>query len=336
MTSASTSSSASTSTSMNRVLKKNDIAEKEQPLIDDIRLLGQLLGDTIRDQEGEATFELIETIRKLSIACERNVDPDAPHQLGALLRDLTVDQAMAVSRAFTYFSHLANIAEDRHYIRRRAVHGMQQPETRESGSLAASFEHLAAAGFGPEAIADVVGRGLVSPVLTAHPTEVQRKSQRDAERAIAQLLLDRGALASARERKHNDMLLRARIAQLWQTRLLRYSRLSVHDEIENAARIITKRLSCGKFRNSMPNLKHSSAGIMIASFFRMASWIGGDRDGNPNVNAQTLILALRRQCEVALRYYLTEIHLLGGELSSTLLLVACTPELHSFGRSFRR
>ena len=326
MTSASTSSSASTSTSMNRVLKKNDIAEKEQPLIDDIRLLGQLLGDTIRDQEGEATFELIETIRKLSIACERNADPDAPHQLGALLRDLTVDQAMAVLRAFTYFSHLANIAEDRHYIRRRAVHGMQQPETRESGSLAASFEHLAAAGFGPEAIAGVVGRGLVSPVLTAHPTEVQRKSQREAERAIAQLLLERGALASARERKHNDMLLRARIAQLWQTRLLRYSRLSVHDEIENALGFYQT-----TFLRQIPQLyaelEAHLGGKKIASFFRMASWIGGDRDGNPNVNAQTLILALRRQCEVALRYYLTEIHLLGGELSSTLLLVACTPEL---------
>ena len=133
--------SARTSTSMNGVSTKNDIAAKEQPLIDDIRLLGQVLGDTIRDQEGEATFELIETIRKLSIACERNADPDAPHRLGTLLRGLTVDQAMAVSRAFTYFSHLANIAEDRHYIRRRAVHGMQQPETRESGSLAASFEH---------------------------------------------------------------------------------------------------------------------------------------------------------------------------------------------------
>ena len=89
----------------------------------------------------------------------------------------------------------------------------------------------------------------------------------------------------------------------------------------------TKRLSCGKFHNSMPNLKPISAVRKVASFFRMASWIGGDRDGNPNVNAQTLILALRRQCEVALRHYLTEIHLLGGELSSTLLLVACTPEL---------
>ncbi len=306
----------------------NDISVKEMPLIDDIRLLGQVLGDTIREQEGEKTFELIETIRKLSVAFERHADPQAGQQLGAVLRGVTADQAMAVLRAFTYFSHLANIAEDRHYIRRRAARGMQQPQTREPGSLAATFERLATAGVGAEAIAEKLDRSLVSPVLTAHPTEVQRKSQRDAERSIAQLLLERETLASERERKHNDMLLRARIAQLWQTRLLRYSRLSVHDEIENVLGYYQT-----TFLQQIPQLyaelEDQLGGIHVASFFRMASWIGGDRDGNPNVNAQTLILALRRQCEVVLRHYLTEVHLLGGELSSTLRLVSCTPDLQA-------
>jgi phosphoenolpyruvate carboxylase len=306
----------------------NNVSAKELPLIDDIRLFGQILGDTIREQEGEATFELIETIRKLSIAFERDADPDAGQQLGALLRGLTADQAMAVLRAFTYFSHLANIAEDRHHIRRRAVRGMQQPQTREPGSLAATFERLAAAGVGSEAIAEKLGSSLVSPVLTAHPTEVQRKSQRDAERSIAQLLFERETLPSERERKRNTMLLRARIAQLWQTRLLRYSRLSVHDEIENTLGYYQT-----TFLRQIPQLyaelEDQLGGIQVASFFRMASWIGGDRDGNPNVNAQTLILALRRQCEVALRHYLSEVHLLGGELSVTLRLFNCTPELQA-------
>lgn len=311
----------------------NDISVKETPLIEDIRLLGQVLGDTIREQEGEKTFELIETIRKLSVAFERHADPQAGQQLAALLRGLTADQAMAVLRAFTYFSHLANIAEDRHYIRRRAVRGMQQPQSHEPGSLAATFERLAKAGFGAEAIAEKLDHSLVSPVLTAHPTEVQRKSQRDAERSIAQLLLERETLASGRERKRNDMLLRARIAQLWQTRLLRYSRLSVHDEIENVLGYYQT-----TFLQQIPQLyselEEQLGGIHVASFFRMASWIGGDRDGNPNVNAQTLILALRRQCEVVLSHYLTEVHLLGGELSSTLRLVSCTPDLQALaGRS---
>jgi len=107
------------------------------------------------------------------------------------------------------------------------------------------------------------------------------------------------------------MLLRARIAQLWQTRLLRYSHLSVHDEIENTLGYYQT-----TFLRQIPQLyaelEDQLGGIQVASFFRMASWIGGDRDGNPNVNAQTLILALRRQCEVALRHYLSEVHLLAA------------------------
>jgi phosphoenolpyruvate carboxylase len=95
----------------------NDVSAQEMPLIDDIRLLGQVLGDTIREQEGEETFALIETIRKLSIAFERHADPKTGQQLDTVLHGLTAGQAMAVLRAFTYFSHLANLAEDRHYIR---------------------------------------------------------------------------------------------------------------------------------------------------------------------------------------------------------------------------
>ncbi|HUB65731.1 MAG TPA: phosphoenolpyruvate carboxylase [Methylocella sp.] len=315
-------------TSRHNSATMNDVSTRELPLVDDIRLLGQVLGDTIREQEGESTFELIETIRKLSVAYERGADPDAGRQLGALLRGLTADQAMAVSRAFTYFSHLANIAEDRHYIRRRVERGKQQPQTREEGSLAATFDRLATAGFGREDIAETLGRSLISPVLTAHPTEVQRKSQRDAERSIAQLLLERDTLSGERERKHSALLLRARIAQLWQTRLLRYSRLSVDDEIENALGYYRT-----TFLRQIPQLyaelEDQLGGIKVASFFRMSSWIGGDRDGNPNVNAQTLALALRRQSEVILRHYLTETHLLGAELSVTLRLVECTPELHT-------
>ena len=197
---------------------------------------------------------------------------------------------MAVLRAFTYFSHLANITEDRHYIRRRAVRGMEQPRVREPGSLAAVFERLVAAGFGIEAIAEVLGRSLVS-VLTAHPTEVQRKSQRGAERSIAQLLLERDTLSSERERKRNELLLRARIAQLWQTRLLRYSRLSVSRRDRECARILPNDLLAANSA-AFAELEEQLGAIDVASFFRMASWIGGDRDGNPNVNAQTLILAL--------------------------------------------
>lgn len=300
----------------------------EQPLIDDIRYLGQLLGDTIREQDGAEAFERIESVRRLSVAFERAADPEIGGKLDAIVHGLTAEQAMSVIRAFSYFSHLANIAEDRHHIRRRAALEDQVQRPSNDGSLASTFMRLAAAGVTQETIAGALGGSLVSPVLTAHPTEVQRKSLRDAERSIARLLAARESLQGEREKKQNEALLRGRIAQLWQTRLLRYSKLSVRDEIENALGFYQT-----TFLQEIPRLydelEERLGGLHVAPFFRMGSWIGGDRDGNPNVNSQTLSLALRRQCETALRHYLLEIRELSGELSISSLLVGCTPELQA-------
>ncbi|PNG26665.1 phosphoenolpyruvate carboxylase [Methylocella silvestris] len=304
----------------------NGASTIERPLIDDIRLLGQILGDTIREQEGEETFDLVEQARRLSVDFGRHADPDAELKLNELLRALTPQQAMAVIRAFSYFAHLANIAEDRHNIRRRAAQAAERPDEHEGGTLGKTFELLAAAAITPEAVAEAIAQARVSPVLTAHPTEVQRRSLLDAERAIAQLLLARETLSGERQRKQNEMMLRARIAQLWQTRLLRYARLSVRDEIENSLAFYQM-----TFLKQIPQLyakiEEHLGSLPVANFFRMGSWIGGDRDGNPNVNAGTLELALRRQCDTALRYYLREIHELGAELSISGRLFGCTAAL---------
>ncbi len=306
----------------------NSAFTTEQPLIDDIRLLGQLLGDTIREQDGAEAFERIESIRRLSVAFERAADPEIGGKLDAIVRGLTAEQAMSVIRAFSYFSHLANIAEDRHHIRRRAAREDQPQRPSNDGSLASTFTRLAAVGITPETVAAALGGSLVSPVLTAHPTEVQRKSLRDAERSIARLLVARESAQGEHEKKQIETLLRARIAQIWQTRLLRYSRLSVRDEVENALGFYQT-----TFLQEIPRLydelEERLGGAHVAPFFRMGSWIGGDRDGNPNVNAQTLSLALRRQCETALRHYLQEIRELSGELSISSLLVGCTPDLQA-------
>jgi phosphoenolpyruvate carboxylase len=96
-------------------------ADKDRPLIDDIRLLGRILGEVIREQEGEAAYELVEQVRQLSVAYRRDADAAADAALKKLLKS-SGDQTVSVIRAFTYFSHLANLAEDRHHIRRRAVH----------------------------------------------------------------------------------------------------------------------------------------------------------------------------------------------------------------------
>jgi phosphoenolpyruvate carboxylase len=299
---------------------------KEAPLLDDIRLLGQILGDTIREQEGVEIFDRIETIRRLSVAFERDADHEAGQRLDALLRGLSTEEAILVARAFSYFSHLANIAEDRHYIRRREAHERRDEADEQPGSLAATFRLLGDAGISATDIAGALDRSLVSPVLTAHPTEVRRRSLLDAEGAISHLLAARENLKTKRERLQNDALLKARVVQMWQTRLLRVSRLMVLDEIENALSYYQT-----TFLRDIPRLyadiEERLDGARVAPFFRMGSWIGGDRDGNPNVDAQTLREALRQQCETALLHYLKEIHGLGAELSVSRTLVGCTREL---------
>ena len=306
---------------------------KDQPLIDDIRLLGTMLGDIIREQEGPSAFDLVETIRRLSVASQRNADTAAAHSLELLLRGLTPAQAVSVVRAFTYFSHLTNIAEDRHHVRRRSMHERDNPgfQTAQSGSLAHSFERFAEAGISHDRVAEALATAWVSPVLTAHPTEVQRKSLLDAELAIAELLAQRDMLVNTRERELNAGLIKTRITQLWQTRLLRYRKLTVRDEIENALSYYST-----TFLREIPRLYAELEYLLgrpVASFFRMGSWIGGDRDGNPNVNADTLDIALRRQSETAFIYYLDELHRLGSELSLSRMLVGCSPELDALAEA---
>jgi phosphoenolpyruvate carboxylase len=317
--------------------------DNERPLVEDIRLLGRILGDEIREQEGAAAFELIEKIRTLSVAFRRDADHEADRALKKLLKSLTGDQTVSVIRAFTYFSHLANLAEDRHHIRRRAIH--ERAGDTQEGSLDVAMSRLRWAGIAPKAIAATLAQSYVSPVLTAHPTEVQRKSILDAERDIAQLLTARDEIKmrgaffenkkdalTARELATNEAQMRARVMQLWQTRLLRFSKLTVADEIENALSYYES-----TFLREIPklyaNLEQLLGNQSVHSFLRMGQWIGGDRDGNPNVSAQTLEYALRRQAEVALRHYLTEVHYLGGELSVSAMLADCTPEMRALAES---
>jgi len=299
-------------------------AAKNKPLVEDIRLLGRILGDTIREQEGAEEFELIERVRKLSVAYRLKADASAGRVLDRLLKNLSADQTVSVIRAFSYFSHLANIAEDRHHVRRRAVH--EREGHQQEGSLSVTFERLHRADHRSADIAHALAGAYVSPVLTAHPTEVQRKSILDAERAIARLVSQRDEPLTPHERDHNEALIRARVTQLWQTRMLRTTKLTVADEIENALSYYPT-----TFLREIPRLYGELEALLpghpVPSFLRMGHWIGGDRDGNPNVTAATLRQALSRQAEVALRFYLTELHELGAELSMSGTLAPVTPAM---------
>ena len=302
----------------------DDAAAKNKPLVDDIRLLGRILGDVIREQEGQAAFDLVERIRKLSVAYRLKSDTQAGRALDRLLKNLTGDQTVSVIRAFSYFSHLANIAEDRHHVRRRDHHERQGHL--QEGSLAMTFERLARADIRAAEIAQTLSHAYISPVLTAHPTEVQRKSILDAERAIAELVGQRETLPTERDKAQNEALIRARVTQLWQTRMLRTAKLTVSDEIENALSYYH-----ATFLRQIPRMYEELEALLpgheIAPFFRMGNWIGGDRDGNPFVTAATLRMALARQSETVLRFYLTEVHELGAELSISATLAPVTAEM---------
>lgn len=328
-----TSSRSAADRSDKRIAKTN--IDKDAPLKEDIRLLGRLLGEVLRDQEGDAVFEVVETIRQTAVRFRRESDAKAGAELDKLLKKLTRDQTNAVVRAFSYFSHLANIAEDQHHNRRRRAH-LLAGSAPQPGSVAYALTRLDDAGVSGNAVRSFLAESLISPVLTAHPTEVQRKSILDAQREIARLLSLRDHPLTPKELRDNTELLRARIATLWQTRMLRDAKLTVADEIENALsyyRITFLRELPALYDDIAEEIKAQfpsrtrTAPAELRPFVQMGSWIGGDRDGNPNVNAGTMQRALQRQSATIFDFYLDEVHALGAELSSSTLMVEASAAL---------
>ena len=314
------------------VAKAASVADKDSPLREDIRLLGRLLGDTVREQEGAEAFAAVESIRKIAVGFARDQDPAARDELSRVLNGLPRDTMLSVVRAFSYFLHFANIAEDQHHIRRRRAHDIAGSEPRE-GSLAYALERLAEAGVEGPALAQALAHALVSPVLTAHPTEVSRKSILHCQRDVARLLDSRDRLAmTPEESADNDSALRSAVLTLWRTRMLRPNRLAVVDEIRNGISYYDDtffaelpRLYC-QFEDQLAE-RFPGQDWSLPNFFRIGSWIGGDRDGNPFVTADILKEALRLQSSAALDFYLGEIHALGADLPLSQMLLPVTPAL---------
>jgi phosphoenolpyruvate carboxylase len=279
----------------------------------DIRYLGKLLGDVIRAYGGTALFERIESIRASSVDRYRGVADASAMDRG--LDALSLDDTLSFVRAFMLFSMLANLAEDR------------QGGLNESGEdVATALKRLAAQDIGVDAAAALLDAALIVPVLTAHPTEVMRKSMIDHRNRIAELMRHRD-LGRA-ETPSGDAVEQAvlrQIALLWQTRPLRRERLYVADEVEIALTYLRDvfmpvlPLLYARWERSLPHRPRS--------FLRLGSWIGGDRDGNPNVTAESLGLALGRASQAALDSYLEQLHALGAELSISTELAAATDEV---------
>ena len=315
-------------------MQLDDKTDLESQLREDVRLLGRLLGRVLQERTGEPGYALIEGVRQTAVRFRRAQPGEAGAvraELAGTLDGLSRRQSLDVVRAFSYFLHLLNIAEDRHQKRVRRAWLRQGLPPRE-GSLERALAQIKAAGVGDAAIHAWTEGALVSPVLTAHPTEVKRKSTLDCEREIARLLerRDRESLLPA-EQEELEQELYTWILTLWQTAMLRLTKLRVVDEIDNALTYYRD-----TFLEQIPQLyaqmervleRHTGNARHLPVLLRMGSWIGGDRDGNPNVDADVLRLAIERQARLAFAHYLAQIHLLGGELSIAARLVNVTPEL---------
>src|SRR5258708_10047946 len=191
--------------------------EKDAPLRYDIRLLGRILGDTVRVQEGDEVFELVEHIRRTGVQFHRNADEAASQELQAIMSGLPTERALSIIRAFGYFSHLANIAEDQHHIRRTRAHAKAEAAPR-PGTMAYALGRARQARLSREQLKRFFAHALCSPVLTAHPTEIRRKSSIDREMEIAHLLDERDRVEfTPEELAANRRALRRNVLVLWQT-----------------------------------------------------------------------------------------------------------------------
>src|SRR3954462_2057774 len=303
----------------------------DAPLRDDIRLLGRVLGEVIGEQAGRDVLDLVEATRVESFRIRRSeVDRE---ELADRLAGLDIRSANHVIRAFSHFSLLANLAEDIHHERRRLFH-RREGSPPQQGSLAATFGRLDEAGLAGDTVARELAGALVVPVVTAHPTEVRRKTISQVQRQVADLIRERDRSAIGEVDDEWSARLWRAVLTLWQTALLRLSRLRLSDEIDEALRYyelslfeVIPAIDAG-LRRALRE-RWPDAGLLERPMLQPGSWIGGDRDGNPYVTAEALHRATTRQAETALGHYLAELEELRVELSMSDRLVRPTDELYA-------
>ncbi|MEO6421795.1 MAG: phosphoenolpyruvate carboxylase, partial [Candidatus Nitrotoga sp.] len=319
---------------MNLLSTPTDINIKDTPLREDIRLLGRILGDTLREQEGDKTFDLVENVRRCAVHFRKTQDERDRDQLEQILDALSPHDTLSVVRAFSYFSQLSNIAEDLHHNRRRRAHLIAGSPPQE-GSVQLAFDRIQEKHISVEAMQGFFDKALISPVLTAHPTEVQRKSILDCQIIIASLLSDRHRIdMTPDELADNEEALRRFVLILWHTRMLRTSKLTVPDEVKNGLTYYRH-----TFFREIPLIyaslekqieKRFGKRLRIPPFLRIGSWIGGDRDGNPFVTHSVMLDTAMRHSATTLEYYLSETHLLRKRLSLSTRWINVSQELLDF------
>ncbi|WP_406815998.1 phosphoenolpyruvate carboxylase [Mycobacterium sp. M23085] len=304
--------------------------EATEPMRADIRLLGAILGDTVREQNGPEVFELVERARVESFRVRRSEIDRA--ELARMFDGIDIHRAIPVIRAFSHFALLANVAEDIHRERRRAIH-VAAGEPPQDSSLAATYAKLDRAQLDSATVATALKGAVVAPVITAHPTETRRRTVFVTQHRITELMrLHAEGHQETDDGRNIELELRRQVLTLWQTALIRLSRLQITDEIE-----VGLRYYAAAFFRVIPQVNAEvrdalracwpDADLLSQPILQPGSWIGGDRDGNPNVTGDVVRQATGNAAFTALAHYLAELTALEQELSMSARLVAVTPEL---------
>jgi phosphoenolpyruvate carboxylase len=304
--------------------------EATEPMRADIRLLGTILGDTVREQNGDEVFDLVERARVESFRVRHSQIDRA--EMSAMFDGIDINLAIPIIRAFSHFALLANVAEDIHRERRRGIH-VEAGEPPQDSSLAATYAKLDLAELDSATVADALKGALVSPVITAHPTETRRRTVSVTQHRITELMrLHAEGHTETDDERNIELELRRQVLTLWQTALIRLSRLQITDEIA-----VGLRYYASAFFQVIPKVnaevrealraRWPDADLLSGPILQPGSWIGGDRDGNPNVTADVVRLATGSAAFTALAHYLAELDYLEQELSMSSRLLTVTAEL---------
>ncbi len=308
---------------------RTTFTEKDEFLRSDVRTLGTMVGDMLREQGGTSLFERVESARRAAVA-RRDGAVGAAAELEQILGDGDVEDAAELVRAFSTYFRVVNRAEQVQRIRRRRDYD-RTPGTAPPGGVREALETLRTQGLSADAIIALVESVLIEPVFTAHPTEATRRTILLKEQRIARWLLELGdSTLTPPERATIEARIQMEITTTWQTAPRPPARPTVEDEREHVLYYLL-----GPIHDVIPAIHESIEDAVRATcdrpdftlarpLMRFGSWVGGDMDGNPNVNGRTIRDALRAHRRAIVTHYMKDVAALGVLLSQSNSRVAVT------------